>query len=143
MRRVRVEAVCSRDQVFSHTCDGRGLQTVPKDECEREGTCSAEVMFILKQMVGWPGRVSEMSEEEEYWKVFVWMERLCDVQSIAHCDQNPQPCCGPQVAERFSHVVGKAISCTRLRKSRKASLCERFVSNAHHRHKNVRPKVNA
>ena len=50
--------MCSRDQVFSHTCDGRGLQTVPKDECEREGTCSAEVMFILKQMVGWPGRQS-------------------------------------------------------------------------------------
>ena len=43
--------VCSREQV-SHTRDGSGLQANPKDECRREGACSAEVMFILKWMVG-------------------------------------------------------------------------------------------
>ena len=48
-----------------------------------------------------PALNSEMTEEEERWKVFVWMKNLCDVQGFAHWDQNRQPCCGPQVSERF------------------------------------------
>ena len=50
-----------------------------------------------------------MSEEEECWKVFVWMKRLCDVQGIAHWDQNWPRCCGSQVAERFVAALEEEV----------------------------------
>ena len=66
-----------------------------------------------------------MSEEEECWKVFVWMERLCDVQSIAHCDQHPQPCCGPQVAERFVEALEEEV----VEKGRVMSAAKLFLAH--------------
>ena len=133
MRRVWVEAVCSREQV-SHTFEGGGPQANPMDECRREGTCSAEVMFILKYLLGRPRRQSprlrwtrglplnsEMTEEVERWKVLEWMKKLCDVQGFVHREQNRQPCRGPQVAERFVEAleeefveVGRVVSAGKL-----------------------------
>ena len=85
------------------------------------------------------------------------MKKHCDVQGITQWDQ-PNPvttlwstscqtiCCGPGGRGRRgrpSHVSENAVSCTRLSQSKKASSCERFVSNAHHRLKNLRPRMGA
>ena len=64
--------MCSREQVFSHTCDGCGLQANPWDECGRGGACSVEVMFSeIDGELAWKVVTSEMSEEEECWKGFL------------------------------------------------------------------------
>ena len=52
---------------------------------------------------------SEMTEEEECWKVLVWSKKLCDIQGFAHWDQNRQPCRGPQVAERFVEALEEEL----------------------------------
>ena len=62
-----------------------------------------------------------MTEEEQRWKVFEWMKKLCDVQGFVHREQNRQPCRDSQVAERFLEAleeelveVGRFVSAGKL-----------------------------
>ena len=48
-----------------------------------------------------------------------------------------------EVVEEGRVTSAEAVSCTRLSQSQNASLCERFVSNAHHRLKKKRPRKGA